>query len=34
VEILSGLDRSANIATTGGAFLSDNALVRVEEDRE
>lgn len=30
VEILSGLDPSAEIVTTGGAFLSDKALVRVE----
>ncbi len=30
VEILSGLDREANVVTAGGAFLSDNALVRVE----
>lgn len=30
VEILSGLDRSAQVVTTGGAFLSDGALVRVE----
>lgn len=34
VEILSGLDRSTNVVTTGGAFLSDNALVRVEGERE
>jgi RND family efflux transporter MFP subunit len=31
VEILSGADRSADIVTTGGAFLSDRALVRVED---
>nr|WP_312872514.1 efflux RND transporter periplasmic adaptor subunit [Rhizobium viscosum] len=30
VEILSGLDRSAQVITTGGAFLSDGALLRVE----
>lgn len=30
VEILSGLDRSAVVVTTGGAFLSDRAFVRVE----
>ncbi len=30
VEILSGLDRSARVVTTGGAFLSDGALVRLE----
>lgn len=30
VEILSGLDRSADVVTSGGAFLSDKALVRVE----
>lgn len=30
VEILSGLDRSAQVVTTGGAFLSDGALLRVE----
>lgn len=30
VEILSGADRSADIVTTGGAFLSQGALVRVE----
>lgn len=31
VEILSGLDAEARIVTTGGAFLSDGALVRIEE---
>ncbi|MFT4162815.1 efflux RND transporter periplasmic adaptor subunit [Shinella sp.] len=31
VEVLSGLDRSADVVTTGGAFLSDKALVRVED---
>ncbi|TPN20830.1 efflux RND transporter periplasmic adaptor subunit [Mesorhizobium sp. B2-3-3] len=30
VEILSGIDRSADVVKSGGAFLSDNALVRVE----
>ncbi|MFA1672149.1 efflux RND transporter periplasmic adaptor subunit [Rhizobium mongolense] len=30
VEILSGLDPSAEVVSTGGAFLSDGALVRVE----
>jgi RND family efflux transporter MFP subunit len=30
VEILSGIDGSADVVTTGGAFLSDKALVRVE----
>lgn len=30
VEILSGLDGSAYVVATGGAFLSDGALVRVE----
>jgi RND family efflux transporter MFP subunit len=29
VEILSGLDRSTEVVATGGAFLSDKALVRV-----
>lgn len=32
VEILSGLDRSVDVVATGGAFLSDKALVRVEEE--
>ncbi|MCF3638950.1 efflux RND transporter periplasmic adaptor subunit [Rhizobium sp. TRM95111] len=32
VEILSGLDRSTDVVATGGAFLSDRALVRVEEE--
>lgn len=32
VEILSGLDPWADVVTTGGAFLSDKALVRVEEE--
>ncbi|WP_375337080.1 efflux RND transporter periplasmic adaptor subunit [Rhizobium bangladeshense] len=30
VEIISGLTRSAMVVKTGGAFLSDGALVRVE----
>lgn len=30
VEILSGLNRLAKVVATGGAFLSDGALVRVE----
>ena len=30
VEILSGLDRSTEVVATGGAFLSDKALVRLE----
>lgn len=30
VEITSGLDLSANVVTSGGAFLSDKALVRIE----
>lgn len=32
VEILSGLDRSMDVVATGGAFLSDKAFVRVEEE--
>ncbi|MBS1182859.1 MAG: Membrane-fusion protein [Proteobacteria bacterium] len=32
VEIISGLDHSAQVVTTGGAFLSNKALVRLEED--
>lgn len=32
VEILSGLDRSADVVKAGGAFLSDKALVRVEAE--
>ena len=32
VEILSGLDLWADVVTSGGAFLSDRALVRVEGD--
>ncbi|CDZ54401.1 efflux RND transporter periplasmic adaptor subunit [Neorhizobium galegae] len=31
VEILSGLDRSTGVVVTGGAFLSDKALVRIAE---
>ncbi|WP_208603535.1 efflux RND transporter periplasmic adaptor subunit [Rhizobium multihospitium] len=31
VEIVSGLDRSAKVVTSGGAFLSDNDLVKVAE---
>ena len=31
VEIVSGTDRSADVVTAGGAFLSDRTLVRVEE---
>ncbi|MBD9626350.1 efflux RND transporter periplasmic adaptor subunit [Ensifer sp. ENS06] len=30
VEILTGLERAADVVTTGGAFLADKALVRVE----
>ncbi|RWH94067.1 MAG: efflux RND transporter periplasmic adaptor subunit [Mesorhizobium sp.] len=29
VEILSGVDRSSQVVTSGGAFLSDNALVKI-----
>nr|WP_250808998.1 efflux RND transporter periplasmic adaptor subunit [Neorhizobium tomejilense] len=32
VEILSGLDRSTDVVTAGGAFLSDKAFVRVAGD--
>jgi len=32
VEILSGLNRAAEVITTGGAFLSDKAAVRVERE--
>jgi RND family efflux transporter MFP subunit len=32
VEIVAGLDRSADVVTAGGAFLSDRVLVRVEEE--
>ncbi|MCJ9723439.1 efflux RND transporter periplasmic adaptor subunit [Agrobacterium sp. SHOUNA12C] len=31
VEIISGLDRSAKVVTSGGAFLSDNDLVKIAE---
>ncbi|WP_234910252.1 efflux RND transporter periplasmic adaptor subunit [Rhizobium rhizogenes] len=31
VEIVSGLDRSAKVVTSGGAFLSDNDLVKIAE---
>ncbi|MBW9064280.1 efflux RND transporter periplasmic adaptor subunit [Rhizobium herbae] len=34
VEILSGIDQSAEVVKSGGAFLSDNALVRVEGDAQ
>ncbi|SON56609.1 Nickel and cobalt resistance protein CnrB [Hartmannibacter diazotrophicus] len=34
VEILSDLDASANVVTTGGAFLSSGALVRLEGDAQ
>lgn len=30
VEILSGIDRSASVVKSGGAFLAENALVRIE----
>jgi len=29
VEIVSGVDRSSNVVTSGGAFLSDNDLVKI-----
>lgn len=32
VEIISGIDRSSKVVTSGGAFLSDNVLVRVAEE--
>jgi RND family efflux transporter MFP subunit len=32
VEILAGLDRSAEVVTSGGAFLSDKAFVRTEAE--
>jgi RND family efflux transporter MFP subunit len=32
VEIVSGLDPSVTVVTTGSAFLSDNSLVRVESE--
>ncbi|MBB5575629.1 RND family efflux transporter MFP subunit [Rhizobium paranaense] len=31
VEIISGIDRSAKVVTSGGAFLSDNDLVKIAE---
>ncbi|WP_221134897.1 efflux RND transporter periplasmic adaptor subunit [Rhizobium binae] len=31
VEIVSGIDRSANVVSSGGAFLSDNDLVKIAE---
>ncbi|MGV1989185.1 efflux RND transporter periplasmic adaptor subunit [Agrobacterium sp. 22-221-1] len=34
VEVLSGLDRSAEVVISGGAFLSDNALVKVEGEAQ
>ncbi|WP_150851966.1 efflux RND transporter periplasmic adaptor subunit [Sinorhizobium arboris] len=34
VEILSGIDRSTSVVKSGGAFLSDNALVRVEGEAQ
>lgn len=34
VEILSGLDGSAGVVKSGGAFLSDKALVRVEGEAQ
>lgn len=32
VEIVSGIDQSSKVVTAGGAFLSDNALVKVAEN--
>lgn len=32
VEIVSGLDQSASVVKSGGAFLSNNALVTITED--
>ncbi|MCA1408899.1 efflux RND transporter periplasmic adaptor subunit [Ensifer sp. IC3342] len=32
VEILSGIDRSTDVVMTGGAFLSDRALIRLAGD--
>lgn len=29
VEIVSGIDKSARVVTSGGAFLSDNDLVKI-----
>ncbi|MEQ1407405.1 efflux RND transporter periplasmic adaptor subunit [Neorhizobium sp. Rsf11] len=34
VEILSGIDLSASVVKSGGAFLSDNALVKIEGDAQ
>ncbi|MBH0238379.1 efflux RND transporter periplasmic adaptor subunit [Methylobrevis albus] len=34
VEILSGIDEAARVVRSGGAFLSDNALVRVEGEAQ
>lgn len=34
VEILSGIDRAASVVKSGGAFLSDKALVRVEGEAQ
>ena len=34
VEILSGIDASASVVKSGGAFLADNALVRVEGEAQ
>ncbi|WEX91823.1 efflux RND transporter periplasmic adaptor subunit (plasmid) [Sinorhizobium garamanticum] len=34
VEILSGIDQSTKVVKSGGAFLSDNALVRVEGEAQ
>ncbi|ABC93263.1 probable efflux cation transporter protein (plasmid) [Rhizobium etli CFN 42] len=31
VEIVSGIDRSSKVVTSGGAFLSDNDLVKIAE---
>lgn len=32
VEIISGMDRSSKVVTSGGAFLSDNDLVKIAEN--
>lgn len=34
VEILSGIDRTAKVVKSGGAFLSDKAMVRVEGEAQ
>ncbi|KAA1233930.1 MULTISPECIES: efflux RND transporter periplasmic adaptor subunit [Agrobacterium tumefaciens complex] len=34
VEVLSGIDRSTSVVKSGGAFLSDKALVRVEGEAQ